>query len=137
MPQAPQVTNYSFEKVSVIVKGQFLTAFMDGSVIKCSKNEDNKVPHVGADGGVTFATNTDNTGTITITLKQTSPSLTLIASLQDSATPFPIQVIDANKDGKFRAGGTQAVILKTPDRERGKEVTGVEVSFYVADYSSK
>lgn len=125
---------YDFKKVSVIVDGQYIVGFMDGTVITCEKNEDNIIPHVGADGEVTFAESADNTGTITLTLKQTSSSLPFLQRLATQKREFAAQVIDAN--GNFKAGGTQCRILKTPSREFGSEVSGVEVQIYVADYQA-
>lgn len=125
---------FDFKNASVIVNGTFLTGFMDGTAIQAEKNEDNKVPHVGADGGVTFSNSADDTGTITVTLKQTSPSLPALIALSKSKTAvFPVSVVDANTN-KMRVGGSQAVILKTPAAEWGSEIAGVEVQFYVADY---
>jgi hypothetical protein len=107
---------------------------MDGTAIQAEKNEDNKVAHVGADGLVTYSNSADNTGTITVTLKQTSPSLTYLIGLAKQKTLlFPVKVIDANTN-KLRCGGNQAVIIKTPSVEWGSEVAGVEVSFHIADY---
>lgn len=128
---------FDFKSTSVIVNGKFLTGFMDGTAIQAEKNEDNKIPHIGAGGDVTFSNSADNTGTITVTLKQTSPSLRDLITLSKNKTLlFPVQVIDANTN-KLRCGGTKAVILKTPSIEWGSEVSGVEVQFYIADYDVK
>ncbi|MFL6557357.1 MAG: phage structural protein [Bacillus sp. (in: firmicutes)] len=125
---------FDFKNTSIIVDGSYLTGFMDGTAIQAEKNEDNKVPHIGADGKVTFSNSADNTGTITVTLKQGSPSLKkLIALSKEKTRVFPVRVIDANTN-KLRCGGNEAVILKTPAVEWGSEIAGVEVQFYVADY---
>lgn len=125
---------FDFKKTSIVVNGKYLTGFMDGTAISAEKNEDNKVPHIGADGAVTFSNSSDNTGTITVTLKQSSPSLKqLIALSKDKTKVFPVKVIDANTNN-LRCGGNQAVILKTPSVEWGSEIAGVEVQFYIADY---
>ena len=129
-----KVEIFDFKKVSVIVNGKYLTGFMDGTAVQAEKNEDNKIPHVGADGSVTFSNSADETGTITVTLKQNSPSLKMLLALADTKTVvFPVKVIDGNTN-KVRAGGNQAVILKPPSVEWGSEISGVEVQFYIADY---
>src|SRR6478735_5327441 len=88
---------FDFKNASVVVDGKFLTGYMDGTAIQAEKNEDNKVPHVGADGGVTFSNSADNTGTITVTLKQTSPSLPVLIDLaKNKSKVFPVSVIDTN-----------------------------------------
>lgn len=127
---------FDFKKVSVIVDGSFITGFHDGSVIKTGKNTDNVTPHVGAAGDVTYSESNDKTGTITLTLKQTSSSLPSLVSLSKSKSTFPVQIVDANTNA-FRAGGTTARILKTPGAEWGAEVAGVEVQIHVSDYDFK
>jgi hypothetical protein len=127
--------SYDPKKVSLIVDGTYITGFMDGTFIQCEKNEDNVIPHVGAQGDVTFTESADNTGMITMTLKQNSSSLRFLQSLAKQKREFAAQVIDANEG--FQAGGTQCRILKTPGREFGSEVSGVEVQIYVADYDAK
>lgn len=132
-----EITSYDPKKVSVIVDGRYLTGFMDGTFVTCAKNADNRTAHVGATGDVTYSENADNTGTITVTLKHTSSSLGYLRSKAKSKQLFPVQVIDANADGRLRAGGTKATIIKLPDEERGAEVSGVEIQFHVADYDAK
>jgi hypothetical protein len=133
---ANTVNTYDFKKVSVIVNGHHVVGFHDGSVVKAEKNEDNVIPHVGADGGVTYTESNDNTGTITITLKQNSSSLPYLINLAKQKKTFPVQVIDAN-DNKLKAGGSQARILRTPAVEWGAEIAGVEVQIHVADFDLK
>ena len=126
---------YDPKRVSVVVDGTYLTGFMDGTFVKSEKNEDNIKAHVGADGEVTFTEVADNTGTITVTLKQNSSSLVKLSTLAKSKKLFSAQIIDQN-DGSFRSGGSQCRILKTPAREFGDDVSGVEVSIYVANYTA-
>lgn len=125
-------TTYDFKKVSVIIDGVFITGFMDGEPIQVEKNEDDVIPHVGAGGDVTYAESADQTGTITITLKQTSSSLPFLQQLRKSKRIFPIQIVDSNTNA-YRVGGSEARILKMPNRSWGNEVQGVEVQIHVAD----
>ena len=129
-------TTYDPKKVSLIVDGQYIVGFHDGTFLAAEKNEDNVTPHIGAQGDVTYSESADNTGTITFTVKQNSSSLQFLQRLSKRKSQFAAQIIDAN-DGKFKAGGTQCRILKTPGREFGAEVAGVEVQIYVADYDAK
>jgi len=126
------VTTYDFKKVSTIVNGVYITGYMDGEPIQVEKNEDDVTAHVGADGGVTYAESADRTGTITLTLKQTSASLPYLQQLRKSKKIFPIQIID-NNTRAYRTGGSQARIIKMPSRSWGNEVQGVEVQIHVAD----
>jgi hypothetical protein len=127
-----QTTTYDFKKVSVIANGFIVTGYMDGESISVEKNSDDVSAHVGAAGDVTFSETNDQTATITLTLKQTSPSVPLIDSLRKSKTLFPIQIVDSNNT--FRCGGTESRVLRAPTRSWGNEVTGIEVQILVADY---
>jgi hypothetical protein len=126
-------TSFDPKKVALIVGGKYIVGFMDGTFITTEKNEDNVIPHIGAQGDVTFTESADETGTITLTVKQNSSSLDHLQSLAKQSNVFATQVIDSN-DGKYKAGGTQCRILKTPGREFGAEISGVEVQIYVADF---
>lgn len=126
-------TSFDPKKTSAIVGGVYITGFMDGTFITTEKNEDNVIPHIGAHGDVTFTESADETGTITLTVKQNSSTLAHLQALAKQSQVFPVQIIDAN-DGSYKAGGTQCRILKTPGREFGAEISGVEVSIYVADF---
>lgn len=125
-------TTYDFKKVSVIVDGVFIVGFMDGEPIQVEKNEDDITPHVGAGGDVTYAESADQTGTITLTLKQTSASLPFLQRLRKSKRIFPIQIVDSNTN-TYRVSGSEARIMKMPNRSWGNEVQGVEVQIHVAD----
>lgn len=124
---------FDFKKVSVIVDGHFVTGWMDGSVIKAEKAADNVTPHVGAAGEVTYTESNDNTGTITLTIKQDSASLPKLVALAKSKKQFATQVIDANTN-TVKAGGNYCRIIKTPGAEWGAEIAGVEVQIHVSDY---
>lgn len=122
---------YDFKKVSVIVDGIIITGFMDGEPISVSRNEDEATPHVGADGEVTYSESADETGTITLTIKQTSPVVPLLTALRKSRKLFAVNITDSNTRA-YKVGGTQARITKMPDRSIGTEVQGVEVQIHVA-----
>lgn len=125
---------YDFKKVSVIADSHITTGYMDGSVITTEKLADNITPHVGADGEVTITENNDNTGTITLNLKQNSPSLAYYIGLANAKREFACRVIDSNTRG-VKVGGTQCRVQKTPGVERGAEITGVEIVIFVGDYT--
>ena len=122
---------YDFKKVSVIVDGVIITGFMDGEPISVSRNEDEVTPHTGADGEVTYSESADETGTITLTLKETSAVLPTLTALRKSRKLFAVNINDSNTRA-YKVGGTQARIMKMPDRSFGTEVQGVEVQIHVA-----
>lgn len=123
---------FDFKKVTVTVDGTIITGWAEGEVISVEKNEDDVIPYVGADGSVTYAESADQTGTITLTLKQTSSSLPVLQNLRKSKKLFPIQILDVST-GTYKTGGTEARILKMPPRSYGPEVQGVEVQIHVAN----
>lgn len=128
--------NYSLKLVSLIVAGHHVTGFMDGTVVTATKNADSLIPHIGGDGLVTMSESADETGTITVTLKRTSPSLQKLLTLANSKKKFAVSLDDKNTP-KVKAGGSEAYILKVPDLSAATEVTGVEFSIYVCDYKLK
>jgi len=127
-------TVYDPKKVTVIYDGMVITGFADDSMIEAEKNEDNITPHVGVLGEVSIAINADNTGTVTMSLANTSPFIKILAEKARANTIAPLSIIDMNKNG-VNVGGTEAVIIKPPNVTIGKEVESQEVQFFVADYS--
>lgn len=122
------------KKIMVIWGGVALTGFSEGSIVNCEKNEESATHAVGAQGEVTQIINSDETGTITVSLKGNSPSIAMLAVDAQARTIKPIQVIDMNS-GAQNAGGSEAWIVKTPDLTKGKEVEDIDVEILVADYS--
>lgn len=127
-------TVYDPKKVTVIYDGMVITGFADDSMIEAEKNEDNITPHVGVLGEVSIAINADTTGTVTISLANTSPFIKILAEKARANTIAPLSIIDMNENG-VNVGGTEAVIIKPPNVTIGKEVESQEVQFFVADYS--
>lgn len=128
------VKTYDPKKISVIWGGIAITGFSEGTIVNCEKNEESATHHVGAMGEVTQVINSDDTGLITISLKNNSPSLQMLANDAQSNAIKSIAVVDMNTGG-VNAGGTQAWVQKIPDLAKGKEIEDVDVEILVADYS--
>ena len=124
---------YNPKKINVIANGRYITGYADGTFITAERNEDSRVPNTGAHGDVVVTESADRTGTVTVTLNQTSPSIRELRQLAKNGTVFPVQIVDANTQ-TVRAGGTQATILRTPGLEYGDEVGSVEIPIFVADF---
>lgn len=124
---------FDVKKTSVIVDGHYVTGWMDGSIITASKNEDNVIPHVGAKGEVSYSESNNGTGTITLTIKQNSPSFPKMVALAKGSREFVTSVVDTNTNNT-KAGGNECRILKVPDVSWANEVGGVEIQIFVADY---
>lgn len=131
-----KASTYDFKKVVLVVDGRIHTGFMDGAPITSEPSTDKFIPHVGADGSVGRAISADNTGTITVTYRHDSPSLSHVRSLYKSGKQFSISLDDQN-DPKLKVGGADAVVLRMPPTERGTEYSGVEVVYHIADYDAK
>jgi hypothetical protein len=125
---------YDPEKVHVIVNSITITGYTEGSLVSCERNEDRMTPYVGAKGETDYAISNNNSGTVTISLQQSSPSNRMLQQLAESKALFPVSVVDMNTGG-FRAGGNEGIVLKEPALERGNEISELEWEIYVGDYS--
>jgi len=129
---------YDIKDVNVIVDGVVITGLAEGSVITSEKNEDNFSTHVGVKGEVTFAETNDPTGTITITLKNTSPHVRYLESLANRAGQnaiIGVQIIDLNTNA-VNVSGNECRVMKSSDKEYSNEETEREYNIMVADYST-
>lgn len=82
---------YDFNTYALIIAGNIITEFFDGTAIEVEKPEDDFTEHVGAGGDVALARNRHEIVQITFTLQQTSPSNDVLSSLleQHKATNVP------------------------------------------------
>ncbi len=119
--------------ITAIVDGRVLTGFAEDSFIKCEKLEDNFTEHVGGQGEVSVAINANETGEVTFTFANTSPSIAYLNQLANSKKEVPISIIDMNTNGT-NVSGTKAMVRKPADIEWGKEVGEVEMKVFIADY---
>lgn len=123
---------YDQSKVTVVVNGTYLTGFGEGTKVSAERNEDNITPYVGADGSVTNAVSADETGTITIPLAISSPSVSFLNRLANAKKPFSVTVTDFNSNG-VNCSATQAYVSKPIFPEKGKEVTVAEFTLLCDD----
>lgn len=128
------VKTYNPKLVTVMYGGMVITGYAENSIVKCERNEDNNIPHVGVLGEVSRAINADDTGKITISLAATSPFINILAQKATANTIEPISVIDMNKGG-VNVSGSEAWITKAPPVNLGKEIEEVDIEFFVADYT--
>lgn len=121
--------------VDVIVDGNIVTDFATGTMVTAQRNNDRMTPYHGVKGEWGLSKNADNSGNIVVTVQQGSPANVQFQQLANTNAVFPINIIDSNAGGEFRAGGTQAIIQTEPAIERGAEITERAWTFYVFDYS--
>lgn len=120
-------------ETSVVMDGQFITGFGEGSFVEWEKDEDNFNAKVDAFGAVGVAITNNTLGTITLTLSQTSPQLALVKRLANSRKIFPIWITTANE----KVGGTQAMIKQTPSGTLSDEIEDREIEIQVFDYTDQ
>lgn len=128
------VTSYDAKDVSVIVNGVYLTGFADGTFVSYSKDEEQFSTTVGALGDVARAKVNNPLGTITVTLQQTSPQVSMMNNLAKSGKLVEARIIHKGSNTQ-KVGGTQCFIKKPADGEFSNEISNREFEIQVLDYS--
>lgn len=125
------VTTYDPKKVNVIVGGRVITGFASDGVVTLAKSEDSVTPSVGAKGDVTYSENANESGTVSLTLMSTSPSLSYLRGLEAKRRAVNVSITDANDDTAFTMNEDNCRITKMPDVARQKEQATVTVTIFV------
>lgn len=125
---------YDPSKVTLVIAGNIISGFHDGSFIQVSRDEDTWLRTVGADGRVARARNLNKMGIVTFTLQQGSPSNSICSALANTddltgVPPGAFQIIDQN--GTTNLSGDETFFLKPADVEFAKEVSGRQWSLCV------
>lgn len=124
---------YDPMEVQVNIGTLTLTGFADGTFVKVNRSKAERyTKHVGAKGEVSRARVVDNSGTIEVTLKHTSPSNSQLYTLENNPATFPVSIIE-NGEQKFIATATEAWIEKTPSPEFGADEGKATWTFGCAD----
>lgn len=113
---------YDFKKVNVIVNGRYVTDFAEGSVIAIARNSDKYNKSIGAKGETDYSKTNDDSGTITITLKDTSYSNLWLTEYAEDGKFLEVSVIDSNVPGYLKVGGNRCVIMRPADVSKGQEI---------------
>ena len=114
------MATYSPQKIEISINGTSMSGFADGTFVNIVKTSDAFTMSTGADGNTNRVHSADSSGTITLTLQQTSASNDYLSELAliDETTQqavFMIQVKDALGTGLWSAN--QAWIRKYADSE--------------------
>lgn len=123
---------YDVKKITVVVDGRFLTGFSADSKVKAERMEDTQIEYIGVDGEVDTSINANNAGTVTVTLKSTSPSVGYLNRLANSRKVLAVSIIDLNTNG-VNATGTNAFVRKPMFPDTSKEIADVEYEIFVGD----
>lgn len=118
------VKTYDPAGLNVIVGGNIMSGFADGTLVRVERNSDLWTVQVGSDGEGTRSKSNDRSGRITISLMQTSESNDVLSALalvdeQTNAGAVPIEIKDVNGTSLHIA--ETAWIVKPADAEYSKE----------------
>lgn len=106
---------YDATEVTVLINGVFITGFAEGTFVNIEKDEDCITPSVGAQGSVAVAKINNGLHTVTLTLQQTSPSVTILDRLQRTTTPFTVSVTNKANDGSIdESFNCREALMKKP-----------------------
>ena len=98
--------------------------YAEGTKIVVSKNSDIVIPHVGVNGEVALATNQDRTGTLTFSLKNTSPFNDVMSGLvqatQLNGLFFPVSLLEPSTAGMLIT--SLGWVQSQPDYTLGQEI---------------
>jgi hypothetical protein len=125
---------YDPSEVQLTISGLNASGFFDGDFITMARiDPETFKTHVGAHGEVSRTKNLNKAGTITFTLKKTSPFNVTLDLLKLSNAAFPIMCKDNSDASKHIAVATSAWISSEPDIVHGAEEGGVEWVITCAD----
>ncbi|AOH54487.1 hypothetical protein ABE28_008990 [Peribacillus muralis] len=128
--------SYTFDasQSSCVVDGRFINDFAEGDAVKWEREEDNFEPKVGVTGAVGITKKNNNIGRITLLIMQGSPEVTFLKSLANSGKQFPIWVNTGGANSE-KIGGSNAMVLKTPEGSIADETGEREFEVMVFDYT--
>lgn len=123
------VYTYASDEVQIIVGGVPMSGLADGTFVTISRDEQAFTKVTGADGSTSRSKSANRAGTITITLKQTSPandvlSGFMIADEQSNNGVVPIMVKDTG--GRTLHYASAAWVQQMPDQDFAKEISNRE-----------
>lgn len=119
---------YDPKKVQIIVGGLPIIGYASGTMISVSYSEDKWSMNVGAQGDVTTIETHDETGELSITLKQDSPSTRVLNELARNGEEVNVTVQDLNNESTVAGQGfvCRNCVVERPDWSRGDEVEDIE-----------
>lgn len=121
--------SYSPGEISVIVDGQIISGFAEGTFISVARDEDSSTFVPSATGGGSRTKNANKAGKFTFTLQQTSESNQALSDLlkadeDGDNSIFPVLVRDNSGADLHKA--EQVYIVKYPQSDYAKELSNRE-----------
>lgn len=130
------VRTWDPSKVVISIGGAVMSGFSDGTFLEIDRNEPTWNTVVGADGLVTRGKTNNYSGTLTLTLKQSSPSNDVLSAFMavDEATNsgvFPLLVKDLSGNSIYFSA--QAWITQYANSTFDKNITDRQWIITLAD----
>lgn len=130
------VRTYDPKSVIITIGGVPISGFSDGTFLEVVRDEATWTKVVGADGYVTRGKTNNFTGTITLTLKQSSPSNDVLSGFMaadevSNVGIVPILIKDLSGNSTYFAA--QGWIQQFPTSTFGKEINDREWTIALAD----
>jgi len=118
--------DYDPKKVSIHIAGQPVEGFADGTFVAINRNNQTWTVQSGAGGEYARAKSNDRTGTVELTLMQTSQTNDVLSGLldadeADNAGKFSFALTDVN--GNTLISSTDMWVQQPPAVEFGKELS--------------
>jgi len=126
---------WSPAKTNVNWGGTFtFKGFAEGTFITSSRNTDNTRQVVGAHGDVALTLNADRTGTVTVTLLQTSETNRILASIQaaqdETGELYRADLTISDQSGSNLVDAQACHIMTTPENALSDDQTSKTWVFY-------
>lgn len=125
---------YDPKNINVIVGGVVLTGVAENTFVTAERMEDSFTEYVGAKGEVAMSETSNDTGEITVTLANTSPSvryLNGLANRKGQAAIVPVQIVDLNDNTIISA--TEARVRRPANYEGSKEISEREFVIFCSE----
>lgn len=127
---------YDPKQVILVVGGAIINGFADGTFISVERSNDMFSKVSGADGIVSRAKSNDKSGTITVTLAQTSSGNDILAgyAVRDELANAGVVVVSCKDlSGRSTFFAATAWVRKMPTSEYSKEISDREWQMDCAD----
>lgn len=128
------MAQYDPKKVNVVVAGFIALGFAEGTFINAERSVEKRSQRVGSKGDVETIKSADDTGTITITLQQSSPTNAVLKQLYNSDNKFQVAIVDTNFSGDVGVQGAECSVENLPAFSRGDETEDVEWTILADNY---
>lgn len=124
-------STYDPRQTPIIFNGRLLTGYAPDTFASFEPAADSVTKTVGADGSVVFTFSADKTGTLTVTLLQTSPDHAYLAAAEQAKVIGAIAVRDENlgEVGTTLLRCQYSTVSRRPTLGRGAEATTHEWTF--------